>query len=469
MAHRVSQTAKQNPADIADCPAGERALGFAGVVADIFSKRRSALMTSLGDSALVIPAASVRIRNGDVDHEYRQDSDFHYLTGFDEPQSVAVFRPGTDEPFVLFARPHDRSREIWEGPRAGLEGARADFGADLALAIEELDAKLPGLLTGFQRVYYRFNGQSDFDKRFLAILDLCRRLGRQGKTYPTEIVDTETILHRARRIKSDDEVDKMARAAAITGEAHKAAMRLARSGLHEYHLDAALRNEFLQGGAQRAAYPSIVASGNNATYLHYVENRAPLGADDLVLIDAGCEYEYYASDVTRCFPVSGRFTPAQRELYELVLQSQIDAVNAVRPGATLQAIHDGVRATLAEGLRALGFPPPSSLSSSDQADIDAAWAKPYFMHKTSHYLGMDVHDVGPYFQDGAQLPLESGVVVTIEPGLYVPADDMAAPEQYRGIGIRIEDDVLVTTGAPCNLSSDIPKSIEDVERECARG
>lgn len=411
---------------------------------------------------LVLFSAPLAIRNNDVEHEYRQDSDFYYLSGFDEPESVLVIRSEPSPKTVLFVRPRDPERETWDGPRAGVEGAVRDFGADEAFPIAELGTKLPDFLQNTEKVYYRLGKQRKNDEVVLAALDRVRARARTGAWCPAAIVDPSTVLHELRLIKEPAEVELMRRAAAITAEAHLAAMAAARPGKYEYEIEALLNGIFRKNGSERPAYSSIVGSGPNATILHHRRNDRQMQDGELLLIDAGCEYGYYASDVTRTFPVNGKFSEAQRIIYQIVLDAQLAAIEATKPGATLDDVHRAAAEVIARGLLELDL-----IEGPLDKALEEQRHKPFFMHRTSHWLGMDVHDVGSYFVRGEARPLAPGMVLTVEPGLYFGVDDQRVPERFRGIGIRIEDDVLVTDGAPVVLTADIPKSVDDVERACA--
>jgi len=427
-----------------------------------FAERRRRVLEALGPAVLLLPAAPLAIRNNDVEHEYRQDSDFFYLTGFDEPESVVCLRGGKDKPLAMFVRPRDPEREVWDGQRAGVDGAVKDFGADEAFPIAELSQKLPELLENATRLYYRIGRDRAFDDVVLAAVDKVRARAKLGVSWPVEIVDPATIVHELRRVKTREELELMRRAAEITRDAHVAAMQAAKPGVHEYEVEAAIRAVFRKHGSERSAYGPIVGSGPNATVLHYRRNDRQMHAGDLLLVDAGCEYGYYAADVTRTFPVGGKFSGPQRAVYEIVLAAQLASIDATRAGATLEAIHDASVKVIAQGLLDLGL-----LEGSLDAVLEKQTYKQYYMHRTSHYLGMDVHDVGRYFVDGKARPLDTGVVITVEPGIYVAENAEAAPKQYRGIGVRIEDDVLVTPEGPSVLTADVPRSVDDVERACA--
>jgi Xaa-Pro aminopeptidase len=421
-----------------------------------------ALAAGASPSAVaVLPATPVFVRNNDVEHEYRQDSDFFYLTGFDEPESVVVL-DAVERKMTLFVRPRDPEREVWDGPRAGLDGAKATYGAHEAFAIGELDAKLPDLLQNRRRLVYRLARNRAFDDVVFTALDRVRARHRKGVTAPSEIIDPATILHEMRLRKRPGEVDAMRHAARITREAHETAMARARPGMHEYEVEALLIDTFRRRGSERPAYGSIVGSGPNACVLHYRKNDRRIDEGDLLLIDAGCEYAYYASDVTRTFPVGRTFSREQQAIYELVLEAQLKGIDATRTGTTLDAIHASTVDVITRGLVRLGL-----LSGEPEKLIETDAYKRFFMHRTSHWLGMDVHDVGTYFVDGKPRPLEDGMVITVEPGLYIAPGDTTVPPEWRGIGVRIEDDVLVTPSTPEVLTAGIPKTVDEVHRACA--
>lgn len=426
-----------------------------------FAERRRRLLERF-QGVMVLPSAPVAIRNNDVEHEYRQDSDLHYTTGLDEPESVLVLSTVHPEHrVVLFVRPRDPERAIWDGERAGLEGAIARHGADAAYSIDQLGAKLPEYLTGASRLHYRLGRDRAMDDRLLEALDRARGRGRSPQPWPTEIVDPAVVLHEMRLLKDDGEIERMARAAAITRDAHLGAMRLAAPGRHEYEIEALLRQVFRQSGAERPAYGPIVGSGPNATVLHYRANARRLEDGDLLLVDAGCEYDYYASDVTRTFPVSGSFSGPQRVVYEIVLAAQLAAIAAVRPGSSVDHVHEVTVGAIVDGLLS------AKLLRGDRAELIASQGyRPFFMHRTSHWLGMDVHDVGGYYVAGRPRAFEPGMVLTVEPGIYIPATSDRVPPEYRGIGVRIEDDILVTAEGHRDLTADIPKAVDDVERAC---
>lgn len=424
---------------------------------------RSRFLDAMEGGVAVLPTGPELIRSRDTHFPFRPQSDFWYLTAFPEPDAVAVLIPDRDEGrFVLFVRPRDKEMEIWNGRRAGVEGARELYGADEAHPIEALDTELPKLLRGADKLFYATGHDADFDRRLLSMVQGMNARSRDGVLGPLAVVDPATILHEMRLHKSDDEVGILRRAAAITDEAHRAAMQLLEPGLHEYAVEAVVNGTFRRRGGWGPGYTTIAASGDNANVLHYTTNDAVVAEGSLMLLDAGCELDGYTADVTRCFPASGRFTEAQRELYEVVLAAEEAAVAAVAPGVTFDAIHETALRRLVEGLVALELLP----GSVDEV-LEGGSYRQFFMHRTSHWLGLDVHDVGLYHTaDGASRPLEPGMVLTVEPGLYVAADSQGVPERFLGTGIRIEDDVLVTADGHENLTAAVPKTIADVEAAC---
>jgi Xaa-Pro aminopeptidase len=435
---------------------------------EAWARRRAAFFDSMvassaggGPAVAVIPAAPVFIRNNDVEHEYRQDSDFFYLTGFDEPDSVAVL-DAHERKFTLFVRPRDRDREVWDGPRAGVDGAQAIYGADEAFVSSDLDERLPSLLQNRRRVHYRLGRQRPFDERLLAAIDRVRARQRTGAFAPSEIIDPGTILHEMRLRKSPDEVETMRSAAQVTRTAHERAMGQARPGMREFEVEAILLDTFRSHGSERPAYGSIVGSGPNACVLHYRKNDRVIEAGDLLLIDAGCELGYYASDVTRTFPVGRDFSREKQAIYELVLEAQTEGIAATKPAATLDGIHELSVDVITRGLVRLGL-----LSGDVEKLVNTEAYKRFYMHRTSHWLGMDVHDVGAYCKDGKARALEPGMVLTVEPGIYIAPDEPSVPPEWRGIGVRIEDDVLVTDLGSEVLTAGIPKSVEELRRACA--
>src|SRR5215471_9117628 len=424
-----------------------------------YAERRARLMEMLGPrAALVLASPPERLRNGDTHFKFRQDSDILYLTGFAEPGAVVVLRPGHPEtPFVLFVRPRNPAEETWTGRRAGVEGAVRDFGASAAFPVEDLDTKLADVVGGAEEIHYPFGREPALDAAVARLLGRLRAGERKGTRAPVRLVDARLTLHEMRLIKSPQEIAIQRRAAEITAEAHIAAMLAAKGAANEHEIKALVDYTFRKNGGTGPGYPTIVGGGDNATILHYVENRAPLVRGQLLLVDAGCEIDGYTADVTRTSPIGARFSPAQRRLYEAVLETQIAAIEAVKPGATLDAIHNQVVESLTHHMVALGL-----LAGEVPALIEAGAHKQFYMHRTSHWLGMDVHDVGFYSEGGVSRPLQAGMVLTIEPGLYVAADAKVPPE-FRGLGVRIEDDILVTADGYDNLTISTPKSVADIE------
>jgi Xaa-Pro aminopeptidase len=422
-------------------------------------------MNRLGqDSVAIISSAPEAQRSNDTNYRYRQNSDFYYLTGFDEPEAIAVITPQQEQKFTLFVRPRDPAREIWDGRRAGVEGAVAEHGADAAFPVEEFREKLGDLINGARNLYYRIGGGNpELDDQIIRQIGRMRMMGRKGINAPEAIIDTGAILHEMRLIKSADEVELMQRAADIAAEAHREAMKATRPGMKEYEIEALIEFNFRRNGAAAPAYTSIVGGGANATVLHYINNDATLNDGDLLLVDAGAEYQGYASDITRTFPVNGRFTTAQRDIYDLVLATQVDCVKQARPGMSLEALKNHSIELLTEGMVRLGL-----LAGEPPQLIEEKKYEQFYMHGLGHFLGIDVHDVGRYYHDGESRCLEPGMVITVEPGLYVAANTENIPEQYRGIGVRIEDDVLITEDGNHVLSSKAPKQPEEIEELMAR-
>jgi len=430
-----------------------------GISAGEFARRRKQLMRMAADDAiLVLAAAPERVRSNDTHHPYRQDSDFWYLGGFPEPEAVMVLVPGRKHgEALLFCRERDPEREGWDGPRAGPEGAVERYGMDDAYPIEDLDDILPGLLEGRSRVYYHFGRDSEFDLKLIGWVKRVREQVRHGAQPPHEFMELGHLLHESRLFKSREEVRLMQRAADISVMAHEAAMRMARPGLHEYELQAEIEKVFRANDAW-PAYGSIVGAGHNACVLHYRANNARAVDGDLVLVDAGAEYRNYAADITRTFPVSGRFTAPQRALHDLVGQAQAAALEQARPGVAYEAGHLAAVHTLTEGLLRLGL-----LKGKLEKNIASGAYKRFYRHKTGHWLGLDVHDAGEYRLAGESRLLEAGMVFTIEPGLYVSADDRGVDAKWRGIGIRTEDDVLVTADGHRVLTGALARSAEQIE------
>ncbi|MGH8636561.1 MAG: aminopeptidase P N-terminal domain-containing protein [Burkholderiales bacterium] len=422
-----------------------------------FTARRERLAHAMGEGVAIVPTAPERVRNRDASFPYRFDSYFYYLTGFTEPDAVLVVIGGAAPRSILFCRPKNEEREIWDGFRYGPQVAREMFEMDEAYPIESLDEQMPTLLGDRERLYFSLGADPQWDARVTGWLNTVRLRSRTGVRAPAEVVDLRSILDEMRLIKDAHELATMRRAAAISTSAHRRAMRFARPGLHEYEIEAELMHEFLRHGAQAPAYTSIVAAGANACVLHYISNRALLEPNELLLIDAGCELDGYASDITRTFPVSGRFEGAQKALYELVLAAQAEAIAAVAPGRSFSDPHDAAVRTLAQGMLDLGL-----LQGDPDSVIESGAYRRFYMHRTGHWLGLDVHDAGDYGAEGRWKPLASGMVLTVEPGIYVRPGE-GVPDAFCNIGIRIEDDVLVTPEGCEVLTAAAPKSIAEIE------
>lgn len=424
-----------------------------------FSRRRRAIMRMMGRGSIaILPAAPVRTRNRDVEYPYRQDSDFHYLTGFDEPEAVAVLVPGRAAgEFLMFCRTSDPERELWDGRRATPTGAVRDYGATEAFAIDEIDEVLPGIVSQCERVYYTMGAHPEFDARLLGWIADLRAMRGVGQHTPDEFIALDHLLHDLRLYKSRAEISAMKKAARITVDAHRRAIAACRPGMQEYELEAEYQHEFRRNGVE-LAYQPIVGGGANGCVLHYVDNDAELQDGDLVLADVGCEYDCYASDVTRTWPVNGRFSPAQRALYDIVLEAHDAAIKQVRPGKHWNEPHDAAVKVITRGLVRLG------LLKGDVGKLIAEGKyRRFFMHRTGHWLGMDVHDVGDYKVSDHWRLLEPGMVLTVEPGLYIP-NARNIPAKWRNTGIRIEDDVLVTRDGNEVLTRALPTHPDELEQ-----
>jgi len=430
-----------------------------------YAERRRRLLDQLPEGGVALVAgASLVTRNRDAEYAFRQNSDFYYLTGFNEPDALLLLKPGrTEGEVILFCPPRDPAMEIWTGYRAGPEGCVARFGADQAFDLTELDAQMPKLLDGARRLYYALGSDDALDGRVRGWLNAVRAKARLGAEAPEELVLLDNILHEMRLFKDDEELEIMRTAARISAEAHCEAMRRAVPGGFEYQLESAILNHCMNRGARFQAYSPIVGGGENACILHYIDNDAPLHDGDLVLIDAGCELDCYASDITRTFPVNGRFSPEQQALYELVLSTNEACIELIRPGVPWNEVHELSVRLLTEGLVELGL-----LDGEVDDLIESGAYKEFYMHRIGHWLGMDVHDVGNYKVNGQWRPLQPGMVMTVEPGLYVsPHNDKVEP-RWRGIGIRIEDDVLVTEQGAEVLTAGVPKRVDEIETLMAR-
>ncbi len=433
-----------------------------------YRQRREQLMAKLGGGTGIFRSAPAAVMHNDVEYNFRQDSDFFYLTGFIEPEAVAVLAPHHEEhQFVLFVQPKDPEKETWTGYRVGVEAAQAEYGADVAYPITELEEHLPQYLQQADAIYYHLGRDRDFNQQILTLWQrLVAQIAKMGAG-PAALIDPGGLLHPQRLIKSDAELALIRQAIAISVEAHNLARDLATPGRYEYEIQAEIERLFRLRGGLGPAYPSIVASGANACILHYTENSRQIQAGDLLLIDAGCSYDYYNADITRTFPVGGHFRDAQRALYELVLAAQIQAIDQIQPGIPYNQIHDTAVRVITSGLVDLGL-----LQGEVDTLIEEEHYKPFFMHRTGHWLGLDVHDVGTYKQDTETWqPLEPGQVFTVEPGLYIAPDiqlhesQPPVPDCWRGIGIRIEDNVLVTATGVDVLTEAVPKAVAEMEQQ----
>ena len=414
-------------------------------------------------SVAIIPAAREATRSNDTQYRFRQDSDFYYLTGFEEPEAIAVIAPGREHKYTLFVRPRDPEQEIWVGRRAGVEGAKNEFGAEQSFPVAEFDGKLEEILDGAEKLYYRLGVNTDLDNKIIRQIAQMRALNRKPIHPPSTIIDPATIVHEMRVFKSAEEIELMQKAADIAAEAHVEAMKAVRAGMKEYEVEALIEQVFRRRGAAGPSYTSIVGAGPNATVLHYINNDGELKDGDLLLVDAGAEYKGYASDITRTFPINGRYSKAQREIYDLVLETQVSCVEMVRPGVTHDDLKQHSIGMLTEGMVKLG------LLKGKPADlIKEEKYKQFYMHGLGHLLGIDVHDVGIYYYDKQSRKLEPGVVMTVEPGIYVAPDTKDIPEKYLGIGVRIEDDVLCTENGPRVLTTKVPKQPEEIEALMAK-
>ncbi len=425
-----------------------------------FQQRRKKLMSHMGaNSIAILPAAPVRSRNRDVEFPYRQDSDFFYLSGFTESDAVIVLRPGREHgEYVMFCRERDRERELWNGRIIGPEGVCENYGADDAFPITDIDEILPGLIEGCDKVYYSMGSNPDFDRHVMDWVNVIRSKARSGAHSPNEFMVLDHLLHDMRLIKSPKEIQLMRQASEISAQAHVAAMRAVKPGMMEFQLEAVYVNHFMQHGCRSCAYPSIVGGGANACILHYTENDQPLQSGDLVLVDAGCEYNHYAGDITRSFPVNGRYSKEQRALHDVVMNANLAGIKAVKPGNHWNDPHEAAVKVITAGLVDLGI-----LKGSVAQLIKEEAFKPYYMHRTGHWLGIDVHDVGDYKIGDEWRLLEPGMTLTVEPGIYIPPDAKGVARKWRGIGIRIEDDVLVTRDGNEVLTRHVPKDADEIE------
>lgn len=433
-----------------------------------YARRRKLVFDQLAHGVLVLPTNREKNRSNDTDYRFRPSSDLLYLCGFAEPEAILVLAPHhPTEKVVLFVLPKDPEREIWDGFRHGPEGAVASFGADAAYPISEFDARITDYLAGTEALHYALGGDTAFDARMLRALSRLRASRKAPDRAPKAIVDPRPMLHRMRMVKDADEIRVMARSAEIAAAAHLEAMRATRPGMNEFEIDALIEYAFRRQGAEGPAYTSIVAGGANACCLHYNANNQPLEDGDLLLVDAGCEWSWYAADITRTWPVGRRFSGPQRDIYSLVLEAELAAIEMARPGISNQALQQATVRTLTQGLVDLKL-----LHGEVDGLIESEAFKRFYMHGVGHYLGLDVHDVGVYYAaPDVGHPMPAGAVITIEPGIYIAADDLEVPEAFRGIGVRIEDDVVLTEDGPVVLTGGVPKTIADIEsiREEALG
>ncbi|WP_370279278.1 Xaa-Pro aminopeptidase [Pontibacterium sp.] len=426
----------------------------------VFAERRQRLMAQMKPHSIaIIPSAQLAPRNRDVDYAFRQDSDFYYLTGFDEPDAVMVLIPGREEgEYVVFCQDRDPEMEIWHGYRAGPEGLKSEYCADQAHPNGLIDNEMPSLLDGCERIYYAIGCDESLDAQVRGWLNAIRAHARQGAVPPTEMVMLDHLLHEMRLFKSEDEAELMRQAGEISAQGHVRAMQVCKPGMTEYQLEAEITHHFAVNRCRQAAYPSIVGGGDNACVLHYTENAEVLNDGDLVLIDAGCELDYYAGDITRTFPVNGKFSEEQKALYQLVLDTQEACIELVKPGTPWNEVHDLSVEIITRGLVELGL-----LKGDVEELVENGAYREFYMHRVGHWLGMDVHDVGDYKVDGKWRLLEPGMVMTVEPGIYVSPFNDKVEERWRGIGIRIEDDVLVTEAGHEVLTASVPKRVDEIE------
>ena len=438
-----------------------------GIEPQEYRQRQQEIMSKIGGGTAIFRSAPMATMHNDVEYTYRQESSFYYLTGFNEPEAVAVFAPHHPEhQYILFVQPKDPEKETWTGYRCGIEAAKEIYGADAAYSIEELDSKLTQYLINADRIYYHLGNDEGFNNKIISLWQRLMRSYQRNGTAPLALEDTRPLTFPMRLVKSPGEIAMMRRATEISAMAHNRAREFTRPGVYEYQVQAEIEHIFRKEGGMGIAYPSIVASGENACILHYIENDRQMQDNELLLIDAGCSYGYYNGDITRTFPVGGKFTPEQKALYEIVLEAQLQAIAAVQPGKPYNEFHDVAVSVLVDGLLELGL-----LQGDREEIIKEGKYKPFYMHRTGHWLGLDVHDVGIYKhnEDNWQI-LQPGHIATVEPGIYIspyikPAEGQPEiPDNWKGIGIRIEDDLLVTSEGHDILTSDVPKSVAEMER-----
>lgn len=426
-----------------------------------WKKRRATLLKKIGPHAIaIIPSAPITIRNADYEFPYRQNSDFYYLTGFEEPESIAVLAPSRKEGrFILFNRARHPEKEIWEGTRAGQIGACKDFGAQQAFCFTEFAEKLPEILIGHKEVHYLFGINQNIDGILLSAINKLRGRIRKGTSFPTALVDLSDTIHEMRLIKSSAEIKIMQKTADIAAQAHIRAMKTCKPGINESQLEAELIYEFQRNGARHPAYTPIVGSGENTCILHYNANNKIIKNGTLVLVDAGSEYQYYASDITRTFPANGKFTAEQGAIYEIVLKAQKAVINIIKPGLAWEKMHKTAIKVITQGLINIGL-----LQGDIKQLIQKQAYKPFYMHNTGHWLGLDVHDAGRYAVNNQWRRLEPGMVLTVEPGIYISSNIKNVPKQWHHIGVRIEDDILVTPKGCKVLTEKVPKEISEIEK-----
>ncbi len=426
---------------------------------DIFIKRRKALLELMAPNSALIIASGIEItRSRDTHYSFRPDSDFYYLTGFNEPESWLVLRPGVKQKTTLFCRPKDKKQEIWEGYRLGEKEAVTVLAVDKAMTIKHIDKEMPKLLQSIDTLYFPMTRYQWLDEKVSHWVKNTKLKSRKGTKPPKKWSDSDSLIHEMRLIKSPEEIDLMKKVCEISAQAHIRAMEKCRPGLFEYQLEAEYQHEFLRQGCTGPAYTTIVGGGNNACVLHYTENKDKLNAGELVLVDAGGELDCYAGDITRTFPVNGRFSKHQKEIYNIVLNAQTAALKEVKPGNTFDAPHQAAVRSLTESLIKLGW-----IEGPLEHAVKKGTYKDFYMHRTGHWLGLDVHDVGDYKLKNKWRKLEPGMCLTIEPGLYIEQEQTKAPKAYRGIGIRIEDDVLVTDQGYEVLTASVPKTVSAIE------
>ncbi|MQG39089.1 MAG: M24 family metallopeptidase [SAR202 cluster bacterium] len=423
-----------------------------------FSNRRKTLMSHNMDGATIIAAGHNSPRNHDVNHQFRQQSDFWYFTGFEEPDAVMVLLPNDTKPYVMFTTPFDQTFAIWNGPMEGIEGIQNDYGVDAAYSIKELTHKLPELLKGYTKLYFSIGLDPILDQVISNIVTSRRSGAARDGNYITNIIDPKQTIDNMRLLKSQNEINLLKTAIDITTDGFNKALNFTKPGKFEYEIQAELEKEFRKAGSVRNGYPSIVASGNNSCVLHYTNNNSELKNGDLLLIDAGAEMDYYTADITRTWPINGNFTDLQKDIYSIVLEAQIKAINDVKPEATIDSINKTTVTTLTDGLIQIGL-----LTGNTEKLVEEKAYRKYYMHGTSHWLGIDVHDAGVYSKNNSFTKLKPGMVLTVEPGLYFSKYIDELPQEMKGIGIRIEDNILVTKTGNINLSQKIPKEIDEIE------